>query len=218
MALSDQLTQLAARAKEAEDRAATANTKAKAELEQEVKEARESAQAQADQLHKSAETGKGKLSAWWDDMQRSWHQHLDTIRQHVDERRATHDLESAQRNAESAEEDAAFAIDYAYGAIEEAEYAVLGATLARLDAPTSLRRGQDLSPRIPARTLSSESENEKIIAPLGVLGVSGVLARHCEARQPRQRTEVPLTVPLRALRRSTPCPRSIPTSCTIPRS
>ena len=51
MALSDQLTKLAAKAKEAEDRAAAAKTKAKADLEQDVKEARESAQAHADQLH-----------------------------------------------------------------------------------------------------------------------------------------------------------------------
>ena len=45
MALSDQLSKLAARAKEAEDRAAAAMTKAKAQLEQDVKTARESAQA-----------------------------------------------------------------------------------------------------------------------------------------------------------------------------
>jgi hypothetical protein len=134
MTLSDQLTKLAAKAKEAEDRAAAAKTKAKAELEQDVKDARASAQAQADQLHKNAQTDKGKISSWWDDMQRSWREHLDTIRRHVDERKATHDLEAAKRNADSAEEDAAFAIDYAYGAIEEAEYAVLDATLARMDA------------------------------------------------------------------------------------
>jgi hypothetical protein len=134
MALSDQLTKLAAKAKEAEDQAAAAKTKAKAELEQDVKQARASAQAHADQVHKNAETDKGKVSSWWADMQRSWRQHLDTIRQHVDERKATHDLESARRNADSAEEDAGFAIDYAYGAVEEAEYAVLDAILARMDA------------------------------------------------------------------------------------
>jgi hypothetical protein len=134
MALSDQLTKLAAKAKEAEDRAAAAKTKAKAELESDVKQARESAQAQADQLAKSAESDKGSLSAWWRDMQRSWHQHIDAIRRHVEERRAAHDVDAAQRHADSAEEDAAFAIDYAYGTIEEAEYAVLDAILARMDA------------------------------------------------------------------------------------
>jgi len=134
MALSDQLTKLAARAKEAEDRAAAARTQAKAELELGVKNAGESAQAHADQLRKNAETDKGILSEWWYDMQRSWTQHVATVRKNVDEKRAEHDLNTAQRNADSAEEDAAFAIDYAYGAIEEAEYAVLDATLARMDA------------------------------------------------------------------------------------
>ncbi len=150
MALSDQLTKLAAKAKEAEDQAAAAKTKAKADLEQDVKQARASAQAQADQVHKNAETDKGTVSSWWADMQRSWRQHLDTIRQHVDERKATHDLESAKRNADSAEDDAAFAIDYAYGAIEEAEYAVLDATLAGWTPTSSLRAPRPKRTREPA--------------------------------------------------------------------
>jgi len=45
MALSDQLTGLAARAKEAEERAAAAQGKAKADLQADVETARASAQA-----------------------------------------------------------------------------------------------------------------------------------------------------------------------------
>jgi hypothetical protein len=134
MALSDQLSKLAAKAKEAEDRAAAAQGKAKADLQKDVKTARDSAQARADQLRKNAETDKGTVSDWWTDVQRSWSEHVATVRQHVDEKRAEHDLDAAQRDAYSAEEDAAFAIDYAYGAVEEAEYAVLDAILARKDA------------------------------------------------------------------------------------
>ena len=134
MALSDQLTQLAARAKEAEDRAASAKTKARAQLEQDVKTAREGAQDQADQLRKTAEANKGKISEWWDGVQKSWNDHIAMVRQNVDEKRAEHDVNVAQRDADNAEDDAAFAIDYAYGAIDEAEYAVLDATLARMDA------------------------------------------------------------------------------------
>jgi len=40
----------------------------------------------------------------------------------------------AQRVADGAEADADFAVDYAIAAIEEAEYAVLDATLARMEA------------------------------------------------------------------------------------
>ena len=127
MAVSDQLTKLAARAKEAEDHAAAAQSKASADLEKDVEAARTSAQAQADKLRATAEEKKGKLSVWWYDVQRSWDEHIES-------RRAEHDLERAQMNADNAEDDASFAVDYAYGAIEEAEYAVLDAALARKHA------------------------------------------------------------------------------------
>jgi hypothetical protein len=134
MTLSDQLTKLAARAKEAEDRAAAAKTKARAELQQDVKDARDASQEQADQMRKTAEENQGKISDWWTGVQQSWSDHIATVRQNVDDKRAEHDQKVAEREADSAEEDAAYAIDYAYGAIEEAEYAVLDATLARMDA------------------------------------------------------------------------------------
>jgi hypothetical protein len=134
VALSDQLTKLATKAKEAEDHAAAAQTQARAELDQSVKTAQEAARAQADELRKSAEVSKGKISAWWDGVQRSWDQHIAAARENIEEKRGEHDLNAAQRAADRAEGDAAFAVDYAYGAIEEAEYAVLYAALARKDA------------------------------------------------------------------------------------
>jgi hypothetical protein len=113
---------------------AAAKSKARAQLEQDVKAARDASQAQADQLRKTADANKGKISVWWDGVQKNWDEHVATIRQNIDEKRAEHDLNVAKRDADVAEDDAAFAIDYAYGAIEEAEYAVLDATLAREDA------------------------------------------------------------------------------------
>jgi hypothetical protein len=134
MAPSDQLTKLAARAKEAQDRVAAAQSKGRAELENDVKTARESAKTQADQLSKAVEDQKRKLSAWWARLQRSWDEHIAEMRKNIDERRGSHNIEAAQRDADSAEEDAAYAVDYAYAAIEEAEYAVLDARLARMNA------------------------------------------------------------------------------------
>jgi hypothetical protein len=132
--VSEQVTNLAARAKELEDRAAAAKGKAKADLEHEVEAARQSAQVQGEGLRQSAEADKGKLSAWWDSVQRSWNEHLAAVRKDVDDERSAHDLKAAQRIADRAEDDAVFAVDYAYAAIEEAEYAVLDATLARMEA------------------------------------------------------------------------------------
>ena len=134
MALSDELTKLAARAKEAQDHAAAARGKTKADLEQEVKQARESASTQADKLRESADAHQDRISAWWRDVQRSWSKHVAAIKDDIAERHAEHDLDSATRRADNAEDDATFAINYAYAAIEEAEYAVLDAALARMEA------------------------------------------------------------------------------------
>jgi hypothetical protein len=134
MAVSDQLSQLSARAKELENRAMAARSQAKADLEQDVESARQASQAQGDLLRQSAEARRGKISAWWDSVERSWNDHLAAVRKDFDDKRATHDLKSAQRRADNAEDDAAFAVDYAYAAVEEAEYAVLDATLARMEA------------------------------------------------------------------------------------
>jgi len=134
MAVSDQLTKLSARAKEAEDRAAAAQGKGRADLEQDVETARVSAQEQAEKLRKSAEIGRNKLSVWWHDMQRSWDEHIAKVRDDIDRRRSEHDVDRAKKRAERAESDALFAIDFAYAAIEEAEYAVLDADLAKIEA------------------------------------------------------------------------------------
>ena len=134
MAASDQLATLSARAKEAETRVAAARDKGKDELEQDVTSARASARAQADKLHATAAAGKDKISAWWSDVQRTWHAHVAGVREDVDERRDEHDIARAERTAENAEGDAQFAIDFAYSAIQQAEYAVLDAHLARMQA------------------------------------------------------------------------------------
>jgi hypothetical protein len=134
MALSDQLTKLAARAKDAEDRVAAAKTKARAQLEQAVQEARDEARADADELSKAVEADKESISAWWAGVQKSWNDHIAEIRRNVDQKKAEHDVKVANREADIAERDAAFAVDFALGAVEEAEYAALYATLARMDA------------------------------------------------------------------------------------
>jgi len=64
MALSDQLTMLAARAKAAEDRAAAAREQATVDLERDVATARASAEEQADKLRQTADERKGRISVW----------------------------------------------------------------------------------------------------------------------------------------------------------
>ena len=127
MALSDQLSKLAGRAKEAETRTAAAHDKAKADVQKDVASARASAQAHAKKLQETTDATKGKLSD-------AWNTHLAAIRDDIDDKHAAHDLKQARRRADDAADDAQFAIDFAYAAIEEAEYAVLDADLAQMDA------------------------------------------------------------------------------------
>jgi hypothetical protein len=134
MALSDDLTKLAARTKEAEDRATAARSAAHAQLQQDVQSAQDSMQKNTDQLRQTAEANQGKVAQWWSEVQKSWDDQIASIRRDIDSKKAEHDVHAAQRKADSAEEDAEFAITYAYWAVEEAEYRVLDAILARMNA------------------------------------------------------------------------------------
>jgi hypothetical protein len=134
MALSDQLAELSARAKKAEDRAAAARNEARASLEDEVQRAQDDLHAQRDELRRAAEENRGKVAAWFNDVQKSWDDQVDTVRRDIASKKADHDLHAAQRRADAAEDDATFAIRYAYWAVEDAEDAVLDATLARMEA------------------------------------------------------------------------------------
>ena len=134
MAMSDQLRRLANRAEEAEKNAVAASDKAKADLEQDRENSRAVAQQEAEQLREAADAGRGKISDWWNDVQRSWNEHIAQIQKNVESKKGEIDLDRAKRRADNAEADAEFAIEFAYTAIGEAEYAVLDANLARKEA------------------------------------------------------------------------------------
>jgi hypothetical protein len=134
MALSDELTKLAARAKEAETRTAAARDEARADLEREVESARAAALAQAEKLRQGAEEGKAEVSGWWTDVQKSWNAQVARVREDVESKKEKHDVHMAEVRADDAEGYASFAIDLAYSAVVEAEYASLDALLARKEA------------------------------------------------------------------------------------
>ena len=137
MALSDQLSHLAVRAKQAEDHFAAARTQARDRLEQDVQKAREDTQAAAEKLRSESAAASGRANAWVEGIQRSWNDHVAEARRRMDAKKARHDAKVAQRYAEDAEDYAAFMITLAYSAIEESEYAALEAVLARHDIDTA---------------------------------------------------------------------------------
>ena len=125
MALSDQLTELAARAKEAQDRAGAAQGKAKADVQADAEKARASAQERAKKLRQSAEANKNKLSVGWYDLQRTWNEHIAKIRDDIESKRAEHDVDRAERRAEHRADDAEFAVEFAYAADQPGEKLLL---------------------------------------------------------------------------------------------
>ena len=134
MALSDGLTDLAEKAREAEENTRDAKAKSQAELQQKLAATKEAADKQADELRAQREQARGVGANEWDALQQSWNDHVDRIRAKIDERKAEHDQNKAEAEAEDSENYAAYAIAFAASAIEEAEYAVLDAELARTEA------------------------------------------------------------------------------------
>jgi len=134
MAVSDNLHRLSVKAKEAEDSAASAKTKAEGQLKHDVENAREKAQESADRLSSQSTTAASKASGWTAGIQQSWDDHVRDIRQRMDAQKAKHDARVAEDNAQDAEDYADFAIELAYSAIAQAEYAVLTAILLRGEA------------------------------------------------------------------------------------
>ena len=134
MTVSDDLSKLSVRAKEAEERAGAAREMAKSDLEANRDFARARGEEQAEDLHAVAEKGQEQISDAWKEMQITWNHATAALREDVESRKAEHDLRKAEGRADRAEEDARFAIDFAYSAIVEAEYAALDAALARVEA------------------------------------------------------------------------------------
>ncbi|HET6530429.1 MAG TPA: hypothetical protein VFH03_07415 [Actinoplanes sp.] len=139
MALSDQLAQLTARAKEAEDRFAASRQKAHDRLEQDVDQARETTRTRTQKLHGEVVATGDRATAWADNLRRSWNEHVEQVRTRMKADKSKMDAKMSELDAKDAEDYAAFAIDFAYTAIEEAEYACLYAALARQTADEAAR-------------------------------------------------------------------------------
>ena len=134
MPVSDDLSKLSVRAKEAEGRVTAAPEKANADLEEDLEFTRTAVEKQNAVLRELVSESKGRMSDRWHDSQAAWNEAIAPVREENENRKAEHDLHKAEGRANRAEEDARFAIDFAYSAIVEAEYAALDAALARMEA------------------------------------------------------------------------------------
>jgi pimeloyl-ACP methyl ester carboxylesterase len=131
--LSEQLSDLSARAKKAEDDAATARKEERAKIQARVDQLQADMAARATQVDAAAAAAKDAGVGQWHTLQQQVKAHHERIRADLDAKKAEHEQARAERKAERAEDNAAAAIAFAYDAIDYAESAVLDAVTARLD-------------------------------------------------------------------------------------
>jgi hypothetical protein len=137
--LSEKLSELALRAKQAEDSARAAQKETHDKIIARRDETRNAAMAAvqqvdadvkkiADDAERRTDAVKAKIAV---DMQR--------LKAYVSEKKHEHDVKHAEKNADRLEEDAEVAIDFANASIEQARLAVLDAIIGRVELEQARR-------------------------------------------------------------------------------
>ena len=132
--LSDQLSDLAARAKNLETAVTAARKEGHDKLVSLTAQARASATAAVDKMKQSLKAAADAGSTKWGAMEAKVGADMDALKTRVSEKKRAIDAKIAERDAEDAEDDAGFAIDYAIASIEQARLATFDAISARVDA------------------------------------------------------------------------------------
>lgn len=131
MALSDQLTELAARTKKLEDAAAANKAKSQAQLEQEREKLNANMQAQAQKIQSKVDKTQADAQAWWTETTKRFEQRRAEVRTKMDQHKAERKLDQAQHYADYMDNIAVDYVAWATYAVDAAEYAVTDAAIAR---------------------------------------------------------------------------------------
>jgi DNA repair exonuclease SbcCD ATPase subunit len=131
MALSDQLTDLAARTKKLEDTAAATRAKNRAQLEQDRERLNSNMEAQAQRIQSSVDQAQAGAQGWWTDTTKRFEQRRAEVRAKIDQQKAERKLDRAQHNADAWDQYAADMVSWAAYAVDAAEYAVIEGAIAR---------------------------------------------------------------------------------------
>jgi hypothetical protein len=132
--LSEQLADLSARAKKAEEDAAAARKEARDKVEERVDKLERDAQTRAAQVKVATTQAKDTVGGQWADLQARTRQQTAKLKADINAKKAEMDAKRAEVKAEDAEDNAELSIAFAYDAIDYAEAAVLDAVIARADA------------------------------------------------------------------------------------
>jgi hypothetical protein len=131
---SELLTELAQRAKGAEEAAAAARARDRAALEARRDAIETSIDESEAELADSAEEAKSKWGQMQSTLHKSFGEKRAEMKADLEAQRASRDAKRAIRRADKAESDAVMAVGLALDAIENAEYEVIDAVLARAEA------------------------------------------------------------------------------------
>jgi hypothetical protein len=134
MALSDQLTELAARTKKLEDATAANKAKSQAQLEEEQKKLDAKMQAQAQKIQASVDKTQADAQAWWTETTKRFEARRAEVRTKMEHMKAERKVDRAKHTADYMENIAADYVAWAAYAVDAATYAVTDAAIARKEA------------------------------------------------------------------------------------
>jgi hypothetical protein len=134
MKLSEQLIELSARAKQAEDMVAAAQAKNRAAVDKQRAQLQTAIDDGAAAARANLASAQDKVESWWDETRAAVDARFAALRTKVEQSRGEREAKRALNRADEAEEDAADAVAFAIWVLDQAEYAVADAVLARGEA------------------------------------------------------------------------------------
>jgi hypothetical protein len=132
--LSEQLSELSARAKTAEDHVAAAQQEAHDKLIARRDQSRAAVEQAINKVDQDIRSAGDTAADKWRSLQTKIHSDMDALRSDIAERRHERDVNRAEDRADRLEGEAAVALDYAVASIEQAELAVYDAIVGRAEA------------------------------------------------------------------------------------
>lgn len=146
--LSQQLAELSARAKRAEDNFASAKAQAKEDFEHTRRVARENAREAIDDLNREVANVRDATNARWQGFKAKLQADAARLKEDIAQDRREFSAWQKENYADVCEEDAVLAIEYAAASISMAEAAVLDAVEARKEAEVAQAAAIPVSPTV----------------------------------------------------------------------
>ena len=135
--LSEQLAEMSARAKSAEDNISAAKKETQEKVVARREQIRASAAAAADKVDKDLKSVGDAAAGQWNALKSKVASDIERLRANRAERQHERDVSRAQARADLMARDAKIAIDYAIASIDDAQLAVIDAVIADIDARTA---------------------------------------------------------------------------------